>query len=221
MKRLLTMKALTKNRVVPPDSSAGSPPASVLRKTAISCVGNLMKFNAKSVGLVAIAFAFVLLGSNLTVSSAQVVNAGKAVSADATSCLPQSITLPAGSAWNLCVIAVQGNGLILTQVNFKKNAASQLIEILNDARIAEIFVPYHAGTPRFDDIALNFPVSPLTTADCPSPNVILDGQICREIRDYGVAWRDDKKVRRGRELVYWAVLDAANYNYIMEWSFRD
>ena len=28
-------------------------------------------------------------------------------------------------------------------------------------------------------------------------------------------------VRRGQELVLWSVLDAGNYNYVIEWSFRD
>jgi primary-amine oxidase len=41
------------------------------------------------------------------------------------------------------------------------------------------------------------------------------------VRDRGLAWKDDQKVRRGEELVLWGALDAANYNYIIEWTFRD
>jgi Cu2+-containing amine oxidase len=43
----------------------------------------------------------------------------------------------------------------------------------------------------------------------------------REVRDRGVLWKDDAAVRRGRELVIWGTLDAANYNYIIEYAFRD
>jgi Cu2+-containing amine oxidase len=32
---------------------------------------------------------------------------------------------------------------------------------------------------------------------------------------------NDALVRHGQEVVYFAVLDAANYNYILEWAFRD
>lgn len=55
----------------------------------------------------------------------------------------------------------------------------------------------------------------LGAADCPSPHVIIGGgKICREIDDYGVAWKNDARVRRGKEVRYWGVLDAANYNLV-------
>ena len=138
-------------------------------------------------------------------------------------CTGQNVSFTVGSTWQLCVAAVQKFGLIVTHARFQKAPSSPFITVLFDGRLGEIFVPYHPGTPRFGDISqFNFPALTLSTADCPSPHVILGGgRICREIVDYGVAWKDDALVRRGRETLYWAVLDAANYNYIMEWAFRD
>ncbi len=138
-------------------------------------------------------------------------------------CVAQTVSFPAGSSWQLCVKAVEKYGLIITNASFKKSPTAIAISVLSDGRLGEIFVPYHPGQPRFGDIS-QFSFLPLTlsTADCPFPGVRVDGGlICREILDNGIAWKVDTRVRRGREARYWAVLDAANYNYIMEWSFRD
>jgi len=43
----------------------------------------------------------------------------------------------------------------------------------------------------------------------------------REVRDRGPMWKDDMVIVRGEELVLWGTLDAANYNYIMQYIFRD
>jgi hypothetical protein len=138
-------------------------------------------------------------------------------------CVGQSVSFVGGSRWQLCVKAVQKFGLIITHASFQKSPASPFIPVLFDGRIGEILVAYHPGTPRFGDIsAFNFSPLTLSVADCPSPHSTLDeGMVCREILDRGVAWKDDALVRRGKEVRYWATLDAANYNYIMEWGFRD
>src|SRR5262249_5571814 len=62
--------------------------------------------------------------------------------------------------------------------------------------------------------------------DFPPPRRIIgDGRkICKEVRDY-LAWMDatqePTRVRYGQEVVYFSVLDAGNYAYIEEWTFRD
>src|SRR5262245_14753984 len=63
-------------------------------------------------------------------------------------CLDQTVTFSSGSTWTLCVAAVQRYGLIITNANFQKSPNSPPINILYDGRIAEIFVPYHSGSPR-------------------------------------------------------------------------
>lgn len=139
------------------------------------------------------------------------------------SCDPQDVSFSAGSRWQLCVTAEDQFGLIISHAEYQKSPSSNSIPILYDGRLAEIFVPYHPGENRFGDISeFNFPPIPLSEVDCPPPRTFVgSGLICKEIRDYGIAWKDDNLARRGEEVIYWAVLDAANYNYIMEWSFRD
>jgi Cu2+-containing amine oxidase len=138
-------------------------------------------------------------------------------------CEGQSISFAAGSTWELCVGALHKFGLVISHARFQKAPAASFVTLLYDARLGEIFVPYHPGSPRFHDIGwFQFLPLTLTPNHCPPPRVIIaDGTICRETRESGLAWMDDDRVRRGRQVVYWAVLDADNYNYIMEWSFHD
>ena len=139
-------------------------------------------------------------------------------------CLDQTVAFSSGSTWTLCVAAVQRYGLIVTNANFQKSPNSPPINILYDGRIGELFVPYHPGSPRLFDIRANHSPLVLTPAHRPPPpriaQLIGDNKICKEIRTY-LAWMDDAKVPYGKEVVYFTVLDAANYNYIMEWTFDD
>lgn len=143
-----------------------------------------------------------------------------------THCGPDNVTQQTFSGvttWDLCFNAVSRFGLIIRLADFRKAPSAPFVRVLFDGRISEIFVPYHPGNPRYMDVSeYNFPLLTLSTRDCPSPRVIIGGgKVCREIRDRGIAWKDDSRVRRGEELVLWAVIDAANYNYVIEWAFRD
>ena len=93
-----------------------------------------------------------------------------------------------------------------------------------DGRIGEIFRPLSSRFTAPLDIRLNYSPLVLTPAHRPPPpriaELIGDNKICKEIRTY-LAWMDDAHVRYGKEVVYFAVLNAGNYNYIMEWTFRD
>src|SRR5271165_6080378 len=46
--------------------------------------------------------------------------------------------------------------------------------------------------------------------------------VVREFRDRGVVWKDFAHgVRRGKELVIWGAIEAANYMYLISYSFHD
>lgn len=130
------------------------------------------------------------------------------------------------SRWQLCWEEGRGTGPVIYKVFFRPSPSAKLIEVFNDARLGEIFVPYHAGEPRYFDVSdYGFPMIPLSQKDCPrSPQRRLLGAgrlMCQEFRDRGIAWKSDELVRRGEEMVLWGVIDAGNYNYIVEWTFRD
>ena len=142
----------------------------------------------------------------------------------------ETVEFTSGSRWNLTVSAVKKFGLVITGASFQK-PGSPFLYVLNDGRLGEIFVPYHGDQNRFLDISdHDFNPLPLPSAKFPPPRqVIGGGMICKEVRDY-LAYMNAGhttfpqgpiRIRYGQEVVYFSVLDAYNYAYIMEWTFRD
>lgn len=132
---------------------------------------------------------------------------------------------PEETRWRLCWEMRSGNGLIIRDAWFRKAPAAPWVKVIYDARIAELFVPYHTGSPRYLDVSFGFGWPKLNSKQCPSSaggTLLGPGpDVCKEVRDRGVAWNNDMAVRRGQELALWGVIDAANYNYIIRWVFRD
>jgi Cu2+-containing amine oxidase len=132
---------------------------------------------------------------------------------------------PEQTRWKICWQVMNGPNLVITGAWFRPAPAAAWIKILYDARVSQLFVPYHPqGGWRYYDIGYNFGSVPLTGSDCLAPNGTVLGnakEVCKEVRDRGLAWKHDASLRRGQELVVWSVMAAANYNYIVEWSFRD
>jgi primary-amine oxidase len=128
--------------------------------------------------------------------------------------------------WQICWQPVAGNGLVITSAAFQKSPGSAFVKLLGDARVSDVFVPYHnPAILRYLDVGYGFPLISLKEGDCPSTKgATLLGrnqEVCKEVRDRGLAWKDHDKVRRGEELVLWSVIDAGNYNNVIEWTFRD
>jgi Cu2+-containing amine oxidase len=145
----------------------------------------------------------------------------------------QTVAFASGSRWHLTVNAVHQFGLVITGASFQKSPNSPFINVLFDGRLAEIFVPYHSGDPRYGDIsgtggASTYDPVMLDPAKFAPRQIIGGGKICKEMREY-LAWMNavptfqgkPALVRYGQEVVYFSVLGAANYAYIMEWTFRD
>ena len=133
---------------------------------------------------------------------------------------------PAGStmqtAWRVRFGHATGKGLFITGAWFKRTPAEPWMRVLWDARVADIFVPYHTGSPRYYDLSsFSFNLVPAASKDAGCCGTVLDAVVVKEVADYGPSWKDDSAVHRGQELVLWATVDAANYNYIIRYGFRD
>jgi primary-amine oxidase len=132
---------------------------------------------------------------------------------------------PEETRWRVCWQMRAGNGLVITGAFFRKAPSAPWIQVLYEGRVAEIFVPYHSGAPRYYDVAGSYLWVTLGARDCPAERggtLLGTGpDVCKEVRDRGLAWKHDLEVRRGEEVALWGTLRAANYNYILEWTFRD
>jgi hypothetical protein len=130
---------------------------------------------------------------------------------------------PEVTHWRLCWQGVPGNGLLIHWAYFRTSPSKPWLFLLWDARVSEIFVPYHTGSPRFYDVGYMFPLTSVGAADCPASQggTVLAGNVCKQVHDRGLSWKSDSQVYRGEEIVLWGALAAANYNYVIEWTFRD
>jgi primary-amine oxidase len=128
------------------------------------------------------------------------------------------------TAWKVHWATAKGFGLYLQDAWFKRGPKEPWMQVVGDARLAEMFVPYHSGTPRFWDVSYNFGLTPLTRDDAGPHGKLLGTPptVVQEVRDRGVIWMDAVKgSRRGQRLVLWSSLHAANYRYLIEYGFQD
>jgi Cu2+-containing amine oxidase len=128
------------------------------------------------------------------------------------------------TAWKIHWATSSGLGLYIQDAWFKRDPKEPWLQVLGDARLSEMFVPYHSGSPRFWDISYNFELCPVTKEECGPLGKILNNPptVVHEIRDRGLMWVDSVKgSRRGQKLVLFAILNAANYRYVIEYSFQD
>ncbi|MCC6416620.1 MAG: hypothetical protein IT429_00045 [Gemmataceae bacterium] len=136
------------------------------------------------------------------------------------------------TAWKIHWATATGYGVCIQDAWYRRGPNDRWIQVLGDARISEIFVPYHRGSPRFWDVSYNFPLCEMTPTDAgPFGKLLRDRPdaaptVVQEIRDRGLMWRGTlpgggEKVRRGQTLVVWGCLRAANYRYIIEYGFQD
>jgi Cu2+-containing amine oxidase len=136
-----------------------------------------------------------------------------------------------GTAWKVHYARATHKGLYITGAWFKRDLSEDWIKILNDARIAELFVPYHqhSNIRYFDLTGFSFPMAEVRSEDAGPFGSLMPAfegdsypTVVKEVRDRGVAWKDYAHgVRRGKELVLWGGLQAGNYMYLMSYAFHD
>src|SRR5262245_35609657 len=69
------------------------------------------------------------------------------------------------TAWKIHWATSSGFGLMIQDAWFKRDPKEPWIQVLGDARLAEMFVPYHSGSPRFWDVSYNFSLCNVNNVD--------------------------------------------------------
>lgn len=134
-----------------------------------------------------------------------------------------TIPFAAGTQWALCWELRQREGLVINFADYTDKGGVTR-RVLYRGSIAEVHVPYHPGWPRFLDVTvdtngLGAHALNLNAAEC--NGVLVDPKVCREIHDYGHAWKFGGLFRRGQEVTYWISSQLGQYNYLTKWTFRD
>jgi hypothetical protein len=146
---------------------------------------------------------------------------------------------PTETAWIISWTALGYRGLWIEAAYFMPKAGASFIQVLGESGPSNIFVPYHTSTgsrpkdlnPYGDlrEALLSYagPCGTIPAALVPSTSWAFGATtpqrpvVIKEIRDRGVAWTSDGHTRRGEELLVWAVWDSGNYEYIIQYGFRD
>ena len=125
-------------------------------------------------------------------------------------------------AWQVSFGYATAKGLYITGASFRQKPTDPWMRVLYDARLSDIFVPYHSGSPRYYDLSgFSFNLVDATAADAGPCGRILGGKVVNQIDQSQLLWKADTGVRYANEMLLWGTLGAANYNYIMRYGFRD
>jgi len=134
--------------------------------------------------------------------------------------------LAVGANWSVCWEIRANEGLAITHAFYTKPGFDR--RVLSDATVAQIFVPYETGQPRYHDVAYGLgPVmqalSP--TLDCPGGVLLANRRVCRQVEDRGLTEKycagGSCATRRGKALVLWSSIQSGAYNYMIKWEFHD
>jgi primary-amine oxidase len=142
---------------------------------------------------------------------------------------------PSSSRWNFQIFRRPCEGLVLGSAFYLPRGATSFFKVLDRGMIAEIHVPFATGTPRNFEVtstneglgdtntAGNSFAVPLTTSECPSPGVLLDGnRICmNEFAEHGLRSRSGDELRMAGLIEVFMSSQVGKENYISRWEFHD
>jgi primary-amine oxidase len=140
-------------------------------------------------------------------------------------------------SWNICLTWAGEKGIWISNADIKRTATEQWIRVLDDSGPAEILTAYHDNpVAHLFDMNPWACLAPLTPSDAGSGTLLTvptsytapwctnGPNVVRENRDRGIAYlcKDFySRMSRGQEVVYWSVFDPGNYDFIVEYGFRD
>ncbi len=145
--------------------------------------------------------------------------------------------------WQVCLEQRGIKGVWIANASVRRPDEASFTRVLDGAGPAEIFVAYNGGpfwdpnaAPRLYDMNPYAVLDAVSDVDLPRDGVAsletLSGdnkpRVVVELRDLGPAWLDKhhqgayrNRARRLLEVVAWSVYDAGNYDYVVQYGFRN
>jgi primary-amine oxidase len=135
-------------------------------------------------------------------------------------------TLANGARWQMCWERRNLEGIVLHHVRYTPPGGGA-VEILGQANLAEIHVPYDNNAARFYDlslIGLGGSMLELTGDECPSGALLADAAedvVCQTEAPTGYDYKAYDEQAQGTSLSLFSVSALGAYNYVVAWNFDD
>ena len=122
----------------------------------------------------------------------------------------------------MCVEPRAGYGYRLKQVTFTPANGTRR-QILASLHVAQLFVPYDDGGPRYHDISYGVNLAKLTTADCPNGTLMTNSTVCLIREGRGYAYKNDGNgvQAQGERFKLYGYYGIGAYYYIFQYTFDD
>lgn len=149
--------------------------------------------------------------------------------------LPVFLTLSCKETTWTVFVRNSSRGLQVGPAWLQRKPGENAVLVLNAANVAENITLYHDGSTRLNDTEFAnsgnaIPRLNATDLDAGGMLVTLTGEsvptVAAELRSRGFAWYctwglTQSVSRRGMEMAIWGIWDTGNYDYIIEYTFRD
>ncbi|MGZ3458350.1 MAG: copper amine oxidase [Archangium sp.] len=134
-------------------------------------------------------------------------------------------TFTSGSRWTFSVQNCPCEGMVIQLANYTPRGGTPQ-RVLGAGSIAEIHVPYLAGTPRYLDVSENSTgmgvnAIPLSAAECAGGTLLANGFICENIENRGYAWKYRSTFQQGESVSVTMASQLGTYTYLNRWEFYD
>jgi primary-amine oxidase len=132
-------------------------------------------------------------------------------------------TLTNGARWQMCWEKRQREGIVLHDVTYTP-IGGQPVEVLSQAALAQIHVPYDDNGARFHDLSdfgLGNNMDVLGAGDCPNGTLLSSNWVCQTEAPTGYAYKDYDQVADATSLNLFSASCIGAYCYVVAWNFDD
>ena len=165
--------------------------------------------------------AIVLLGAAVPVAVNVAADANGAFNCSAGFQVDETLTN--GARWQMCWEKRAREGIVIHDVTYTP-IGGQPVEVLSEAALAQIHVPYDDNGARFHDLSdfgLGSNMDALSAGDCPNGTLLSNNWLCQTEAPTGYAYKSYDEVADATSLNLFSASCIGAYCYVVAWNFDD